>query len=69
MRLDDRAADEAFDVGEAFIKRHKAEEEIWLKRTGGWVGPWRDELGEGWRWSIKERAEEWDQQRRVAAVR
>lgn len=69
LRLDARAADEAFDVGEAFVKRHKAEEEMWMRRVQGWIGSWREELGEGWRWSIRERAMEWEMERAAAAAR
>ncbi|KAF2097153.1 hypothetical protein NA57DRAFT_77407 [Rhizodiscina lignyota] len=52
LRLDDRAWDEAFDIGEGYVRRTKAEEEIWRKRTTGWVGSHRDQLGDGWRWRI-----------------
>lgn len=46
---------EEFDVGPSFIRRQREEENIWRKRTEGWVSSIR-ENGEhrgGWRWEIR----------------
>ena len=44
---------EEFDVGPAFIKRQREEEERWKKRCEKWVTlVTRDQ--EAWRWSIRE---------------
>jgi hypothetical protein len=46
---------EEFDVGPSFIRRQREEENIWRKRTEGWVSAIREggEHRGGWRWEIR----------------
>lgn len=67
-QLDELMVGEEFDVGPAFVRKQREEEVLWRRRVEGWIGHWRDELGEGWRWSIRERAMEWEAERAVAAA-
>jgi len=51
---DDSPITEEFDVGPEFIKRQRAEEEKWKRKVDKWVTNDRKQLGEGWRWAIRD---------------
>ncbi|KAJ9666094.1 hypothetical protein H2201_003772 [Coniosporium apollinis] len=55
---------EEFDLGPEFIRRQREEEAVWRRRVEGWCGEFREGLGEGWRWSIKAVAGEFEVARR-----
>lgn len=66
--LDEPVVGEEFDVGQQFIRKQRAAEALWRKRVHGWVGDWREELGEGWRWGIRDMAQQWKAQDDVRAM-
>jgi hypothetical protein len=45
---------EEFDVGPEFVRRQRAEEDKWRRKVEKWVGRDREELGDGWRWAIRD---------------
>ncbi|KAF9883037.1 hypothetical protein FE257_004320 [Aspergillus nanangensis] len=45
---------EEFDVGPEFIRRQRAEEEKWRRKVGKWIDFDREQLGDGWRWAIRD---------------
>ncbi|WEW56325.1 hypothetical protein PRK78_001768 [Emydomyces testavorans] len=51
---DDWPITEEFDVGPEFIKRQRTEEEKWRRKVSKWVSEDRKNLGEGWRWAIRD---------------
>lgn len=65
---EDPIVGEEFDVGQQFIRKQRAAEMLWRKKVQGWVGEWRDDLGEGWRWGIRDLAQQWKAQDEVRAM-
>ncbi|EEP79222.1 predicted protein [Uncinocarpus reesii 1704] len=51
---DDWMITEEFDVGPEFIKRQRAEEDKWRRKVSKWVSDDRKNLGDGWRWTIRD---------------
>jgi hypothetical protein len=45
---------EEFDVGPEFVRRQRSEEEKWKRKVEKWVGGDRRNLGDGWRWAIRD---------------
>lgn len=43
---------EEFDLGPAFVRRQRAEEQEWRRRVDRWMAP-REHLGDVWRWEIR----------------
>ena len=54
--VDDWMVGEEFDLGPAFVRRQRAEEAEWRRRTEKWMFG-REQLGEGWKWEIRRVAE------------
>ncbi|KAF3894073.1 Cytokinesis regulator [Trichophyton interdigitale] len=50
---DEWAITEEFDVGPEFIRRQRAEEEKWRRKVGKWINEDRANLGDEWRWAIR----------------
>ncbi|KAI9933372.1 hypothetical protein ASPWEDRAFT_115474 [Aspergillus wentii DTO 134E9] len=45
---------EEFDVGPEFIRRQRAEEEKWRRKVDKWVCLGHGNLGDSWRWTIRD---------------
>jgi len=51
---DEWLVSEEFDVGPEFVRRQRAEEEKWRRKGEKWVGGDRRDLGDRWRWAIRD---------------